>query len=100
MFLFAQEYSSDKRSGRDQIGAVACFRQAVVVRRLPKTRSGKVSRGIMGKICDGEHYSIPSTIDDPVILDEIGGSVKVIGYGRKREHNPACYSIHIHNHQN
>ncbi|MGQ9507943.1 MAG: propionyl-CoA synthetase [Thermodesulfobacteriota bacterium] len=56
---------------RDQIGAVASFKEVVIVPRLPKTRSGKILRGTMRKIADGESYSIPSTIDDPAILREI-----------------------------
>ncbi len=65
---------------RSDIGAVASFKKAVVVNRLPKTRSGKVLRGTMRKIADKEEYSVPSTIDDPVTLDEIGSALKTIGY--------------------
>jgi len=68
------------RMVRDQIGAVACFKQAVVVKRLPKTRSGKILRGTMRKIADDETYSVPSTIDDPVILNEIKDSLASVGY--------------------
>lgn len=57
---------------REQIGAVAFFRNAVLVKRLPKTRSGKILRKTMRQIIDGEPYTIPSTIDDPAILHEIG----------------------------
>lgn len=56
---------------RDQIGAVAFFRNAIVVKRLPKTRSGKILRKTIRQIADGEQYTIPSTIDDPMILTEI-----------------------------
>lgn len=56
---------------RDKIGPVACFHQALVVSRLPKTRSGKILRGVIRKIADGEQYVIPSTIDDPTSLNEI-----------------------------
>lgn len=56
---------------RQDIGAVAAFKLAVAVKRLPKTRSGKVLRGTMQKIADGEEYKMPAAIDDPVILDEI-----------------------------
>ncbi|MEQ8966709.1 MAG: propionyl-CoA synthetase [Azospirillaceae bacterium] len=56
---------------RDQIGPVAVFKQAVIVDRLPKTRSGKILRGTMKKIADGETYKAPATIDDPAILEEI-----------------------------
>jgi propionyl-CoA synthetase len=68
---------------RNQVGAVASFKKAVVVKRLPKTRSGKVLRSTMRKIADGEKYAVPSTIDDPTILDEIAVAVKEIGYGDK-----------------
>ncbi len=56
---------------REQIGAVAFFRNALIVKRLPKTRSGKILRKVMRQIADGEPYTIPSTIDDPAILSEI-----------------------------
>ena len=56
---------------RDRIGAVAYFRNALVVKRLPKTRSGKILRKTIRQIADGEPYAVPSTIDDPAILDEI-----------------------------
>lgn len=65
---------------RDQIGAVASFKKVAVVARLPKTRSGKILRGTMRKIADGAKYTAPSTIDDPVSLDEIGVALKGIGY--------------------
>ena len=65
---------------RDKIGPVAAFKNAVVVQRLPKTRSGKVLRGTMQKIADGQQYKMPATIDDPVILDEITSSLSQIGY--------------------
>ncbi|SNC64015.1 propionyl-CoA synthetase [Hymenobacter gelipurpurascens] len=56
---------------REQIGAVACFRQAAVVKRLPKTRSGKILRKTLRQLADGEEFVLPSTIDDPAILEEI-----------------------------
>jgi len=56
---------------RESIGAVACFNQAMIVDRLPKTRSGKILRAILRKIADGEPYSPPSTIEDPAVLEEI-----------------------------
>ena len=56
---------------RDKIGPVAAFKTALVVNRLPKTRSGKILRGTMQKIADGEAWNMPATIDDPAILDEI-----------------------------
>ncbi|WP_208352530.1 propionyl-CoA synthetase [Pseudaestuariivita rosea] len=66
---------------RDKIGPVAAFKLAVVVDRLPKTRSGKILRGTMAKIADGEDYKTPATIDDPVILDEITSALQRVGYG-------------------
>ncbi len=56
---------------REQIGAVAAFKRALIVQRLPKTRSGKVLRATMRSIADGQPYAVPATIDDPKILDEI-----------------------------
>jgi propionyl-CoA synthetase len=69
---------------RDQIGAFAYFRRAVVVKRLPKTRSGKILRSTMRKVANSEPYTVPSTIDDPTILEEIGEYLKPIGYAVKR----------------
>jgi propionyl-CoA synthetase len=66
---------------REKIGPVAAFRLAVTVGRLPKTRSGKILRGTMKKIADGETWSTPATIDDPAILDEIGEALKGKGLG-------------------
>jgi propionyl-CoA synthetase len=65
---------------RDQIGPVAAFKLALVVDRLPKTRSGKILRGTMVKIADGEPFKMPATIDDPAILDEIAAALKAQGY--------------------
>jgi propionyl-CoA synthetase len=65
---------------RDQIGPVAAFKHAVVVNRLPKTRSGKILRGTMVKIADGEAFKTPATIDDPAILDEIREALRRLGY--------------------
>jgi propionyl-CoA synthetase len=56
---------------RKQIGAVAALRDVVLVQRLPKTRSGKILRKLLRSIADGEHFQIPSTIDDEAIIDEI-----------------------------
>ncbi len=61
---------------RAQIGAVAAFKQAVVVQRLPKTRSGKVLRATMRAIADGKPYTAPATIDDPKSLDEIAAALQ------------------------
>jgi len=65
---------------RQNIGPVAAFKTALVVKRLPKTRSGKILRGTMKKIADGVEYGVPATIDDPAILAEIGDALKAIGY--------------------
>jgi len=65
---------------RDQIGPVAAFKLACVVDRLPKTRSGKILRGTMVKIADGEAFKMPATIDDPVILDEIAVALSTLGF--------------------
>jgi propionyl-CoA synthetase len=67
---------------RDRIGPVASFKTAAVVGRLPKTRSGKILRGTMRRIADGEEYTIPATIDDPVVLDEMHDALRGLGYAR------------------
>ena len=67
---------------RERIGPVAAFKLAVVVDRLPKTRSGKILRGTMVKIADSESFKMPATIDDPVILDEIKVALQTIGYAK------------------
>jgi len=68
---------------REQIGPVAAFKTATVVKRLPKTRSGKILRGTMRSIADKKEYKTPATIDDPTILNEIEESLGNIGYGSK-----------------
>jgi propionyl-CoA synthetase len=68
---------------RQKIGPVAAFKKVVIVDRLPKTRSGKILRGTMKKIADGQEYKMPATIDDPVILDEITEALIRIGYAQK-----------------
>ena len=68
---------------REKIGPVASFKTATVVKRLPKTRSGKILRGTMKKMADGAEHAVPATIDDPAILDEIADSLKELGYPRK-----------------
>ncbi|NBD30582.1 MAG: AMP-binding protein, partial [Alphaproteobacteria bacterium] len=65
---------------RDRIGPVAAFKLAVVVDRLPKTRSGKILRGTMVSIADGKDFKMPATIDDPAILDEIAEALGKVGY--------------------
>ena len=68
---------------RDTIGPVAAFKTASVVKRLPKTRSGKILRGTVKRIADGIDYTMPATIDDPAILGEITDALKALGYPRK-----------------
>jgi propionyl-CoA synthetase len=68
---------------REQVGPVANFKQVSVVARLPKTRSGKVLRGTMRRIADGDPYQVPPTIDDPAILDEIKVALQTLGYARE-----------------
>ncbi len=66
---------------REKIGPVAAFRLAITVARLPKTRSGKILRGTIKKIADGDPWTMPATIDDPAILDEIAAALKAHGMG-------------------
>ncbi|MBC7951451.1 MAG: propionyl-CoA synthetase [Rhodospirillaceae bacterium] len=70
---------------RETIGPVAAFKSCTVVKRLPKTRSGKILRGTMQKIADNQDYKMPATIDDPSILDEIEESLESIGYAKGRK---------------
>lgn len=70
---------------RQQIGAVASLKNIVIVKRLPKTRSGKTLRRLLRSLCDGDEYQIPSTIDDESIIDEINSVLK--------EHEIGCYKI-------
>ena len=65
---------------RERIGPVAAFKLCVRIPRLPKTRSGKVLRGTMRSIADGEPWKVPATIDDPAVLDEIGAAFSTLGY--------------------
>ena len=64
---------------REEIGALACFKKAVIVKRLPKTRSGKILRKLLRQIADGSQYSVPSTIDDPASLPEIAELMQARG---------------------
>jgi propionyl-CoA synthetase len=64
---------------RQEIGAVACFKRALVVPRLPKTRSGKILRKLLRQIGEGQSYQIPSTIDDPASLPELEALMKQHG---------------------
>jgi propionyl-CoA synthetase len=68
---------------RERIGPVACFKIATSVRRLPKTRSGKIVRGTIKKIADGVAYKVPPTIDDPAILEEISAALAAVGYPQR-----------------
>ncbi|WP_461483936.1 propionyl-CoA synthetase [Porticoccus sp.] len=68
-----------KQMVRAKIGAVGCYDQSLIVQRLPKTRSGKILRRTMRQIADGEPFNVPSTIDDPAILDEISQAMKTAG---------------------
>ena len=65
---------------REQIGPVASFKTAVVVDRLPKTRSGKILRGTIKRIADDEPWDMPATVDDPAIFDEIRAALATVGY--------------------
>jgi propionyl-CoA synthetase len=69
---------------RERVGPVASFKQAMVVKRLPKTRSGKIVRGTIKKIADGVPYRVPPTIDDPAVLPEITADLAAIGYPKQR----------------
>jgi len=70
---------------RDRIGPVAAFKTATVVKRLPKTRSGKILRGTIQKIADNQAYNVPATIDDPTILGEMEEALEGIGYAKARK---------------
>ena len=70
---------------RDRIGPVAAFKTATVVKRLPKTRSGKILRGTIQKIADNREYNVPATIDDPAILGEIESALNTIGLAGSRK---------------
>ncbi|HJV94017.1 MAG TPA: propionyl-CoA synthetase [Azonexus sp.] len=70
---------------RERIGPVAAFKTATIVKRLPKTRSGKILRSTMQKIADGQEFKIPATVDDATVLDEIAETLFSIGYAKARE---------------
>ena len=65
---------------RQQIGPVAAFKMVAITKRLPKTRSGKILRGSMAKIADGDEWVMPATIDNPMIMDEISDTLNGMGY--------------------
>jgi propionyl-CoA synthetase len=69
---------------RERIGPVASFKTATVVKRLPKTRSGKILRGTIQKIADNKTWKMPATIDDPTILDEVEEALNTIGLAKSR----------------
>jgi propionyl-CoA synthetase len=69
---------------RTTIGAFACFRRALVVKGLPKTRSGKILRGTMKKIADGMEYTVPATIEDPAVLGDVTAQLRDSGYPGNR----------------
>ena len=73
------------QSVRDRIGPVAAFKTATVVKRLPKTRSGKILRGTIQSIADNKDYKVPATIDDPTILGEMEDALEGIGYAGARK---------------
>jgi propionyl-CoA synthetase len=73
------------RMVRERIGPVASFKTATVVKRLPKTRSGKILRGTIQKIADSKEWKMPATIDDPAILDEITEALSTVGYATSRK---------------
>lgn len=70
---------------RDRIGAVAAFKTATVVKRLPKTRSGKILRGTIQKIADNKEFKMPATIDDPTTLGEMEEALVKLGYAKARK---------------
>ncbi|TDB05464.1 propionyl-CoA synthetase [Halomonas marinisediminis] len=70
---------------REKIGPIACFKQVLVVDRLPKTRSGKILRKLLRNIADGKEYSVPSTIDDPASLEEIHEAMQAHDVGAASE---------------
>ena len=70
---------------RESIGPIAAFKTAALVPRLPKTRSGKILRGTIKKIADGQEHTMPATIDDPAILDEITEVLSALGYPKAAE---------------
>jgi propionyl-CoA synthetase len=67
---------------REKIGPVAAFKIAIVIKRLPKTRSGKILRGTMKKIADSDAWTMPATIDDPAILGEIKSALQGKGLAK------------------
>ncbi len=70
---------------RERIGPVAAFKKATVVKRLPKTRSGKILRGTIQKIADNQEYNVPATIDDPTTLGEMAEALSNIGLAKSRQ---------------
>ena len=75
-FMALEYLSKDPKINIKKVGPVAAFKTAIVIKRLPKTRSGKILRGTVRKIADNETYKMPATIDDPAILGEIKEDLK------------------------
>ena len=65
---------------RESVGAVASVKSAAVVKALPKTRSGKILRGVMKRVCDGQEYNLPGTIEDASVMEGITATLKSLGY--------------------
>ena len=70
---------------RDRIGPITSFKTAAIVKRLPKTRSGKILRGTMRNIADNREYKMPATIDDPASLNEIEEALNYIRYAKAKK---------------
>lgn len=68
------------RRVRDEVGAIACLKEVLVVQRLPKTRSGKILRASLRKLAEGIEFPVPPTIEDPAVLDELRG---IFAYRRR-----------------
>lgn len=84
---------------RKEIGPICSFRNCMLVSRLPKTRSGKILRGTIRKICEGEQYKVPPTIEDEAVLGELEAIILRNGFGKKR-HDLVFANIHEHEHDN
>ena len=73
---------------REKIGPIACFKQVLVVDRLPKTRSGKILRKLLRNIADGQEFGVPSTIDDPASLQDVHEAMKARAVGAAEQARP------------
>ena len=74
---------------------MAAFKTVMTVKRLPKTRSGKILRGTMRQIADGEAWRMPATIDDPAILDEITGAMQARGMAKAQPQADCCNRLSV-----